>query len=55
MNQVLEEMFTYDQMERLKLWFPEEWNEHGKQSQIIRDHYTFVTLNTEQSRMTVHE
>ena len=55
MKQVLEKMFTYDLMEELKLRFPEEWNEEGKQSQIIGDHDTFVTLNKEQGRTTVHE
>ena len=55
MKQVFEKMFTYDPIKELKLRFPEKWNEEGKQSQIIRDHYTFVTLNEEQGRMTVHE
>jgi hypothetical protein len=55
MNQVLEKMLAYNQVERLKLWFPQDWYEDGKQSQIIGDHYTFVTLNEEQGRMAVHE
>ena len=55
MNQVLEEMFTYDPIKELEFLFREKWNEDGKQSQIIGNHYTFVTLYAKQSRMTVHE
>ncbi len=55
MNQVLEEMFTYDPIKEPEFLFHEIWNEEAKQSQIIGNHYTRMALNSERNRMTVHE